>query len=62
MQRCKIGTCDVHRYLAEDESKRKVTWNEIKKMWICNECESQVVLQVVAEINRNILIKNNPQK
>lgn len=60
MEKCKIGVCDVHKYNAEDESKRKVTWNEIKQMWICNECEGQVVLQAVAIINRNITKNKKP--
>lgn len=51
-KKVKKGVCDIHRYALEENRICSVRWDLISQMWICKNCERDVVLQAMAATGR----------
>ena len=50
----KAGVCEVHWYALGDNNKRKIFFCGDCKAWLCKSCDKDVVLRMMAMVNRKI--------
>lgn len=54
-KKVKTGICEIHKFALEEDKRCLVRWDVISNMWMCKNCEKNVVLQAMAATGRKQL-------
>lgn len=57
--RTKNGICEIHKSVLEEKDNKKVHWDNIEKIWICEACDRNVVFKLMGIINIKISKKKH---